>query len=54
MSKGKKFESLKIPFVKTCPICWEKYHKQITNKGKTKGLYLSFISKETFLSIIFL
>lgn len=48
MSKGKNFESLKIPFVKTCPICGEKYYKRVTKKGKTKGLDLNFVSKETF------
>ena len=34
MSKGKKLEleSLKIPFVKTCPICGEKYYKRVTKK----------------------
>ena len=47
MSKGKNFESLKIPFVKTCPICGEKYYKRVTKKGKTKGLDLNFVSKET-------
>lgn len=38
MSKGKNFESLKIPFVKkTCPICGEKYYKRVTKKVKQKG-----------------
>lgn len=51
MSKGKIFESLKIPFVKTCLICGEKYYKRVTKKGKTKGLDLNFVSKETFFSL---
>lgn len=39
MSKGKNFESLKIPFVKTCPICGEKYYKRVTKKVKQKGQF---------------
>lgn len=51
MSKNINFESLKIPFGRTCPICGEKYYKRITKKDKTKGLDLNFISSERFFSI---
>lgn len=52
MSKSINFESLKIPFFgKICPVCGEKYYKRVTKKGKTKGLDLNFVSKETFFSL---
>lgn len=37
MNKGKNFESLKIPFVKTCPICGENIINELPKKVKQKG-----------------